>query len=187
MKKLYKNFIFDIIIAAVFLALGVVLLPIFEIGKAVLDFTVAALLCLYLGFYLRGKFRGGAVYISLTAVEFTVIALIAIGLVLKQLAIISIGSTCQIIGLVMWLRGVCCLIKGYFVSSAEARKKYSLLMFFGYIILVTAGAYLFARPLFSDETLIWIICISSFAVAALFIALSIIYAPKKQGSAKDNK
>lgn len=187
MKKIYKNFIFDIILAVLFLALGVVLLPFFEIGKTVLDFTVAILLCLYLGFYLSRKFRGGSVYIALTAVEFTLIVLIAVGLVLKQFEVISIGNTCQIIGLVMWLRGVCCLVKGYFTQGAEARRKYSLLMFLGYIILVSAGAFIFAKPIITDAALIWIICISSFALCALFTALAIIFAPKSKEKNKTNK
>lgn len=182
MKNIYKNFIADIIFAVLFLALGVVLLPFFEIGKTVLDIIVAVLLCLYLGLYLVRKFRGGSVYIALTTVEFTLIALIAVGLVLKQFNIISIGSTCQILGAVLWLRGVCCLVKGYFVSTPEARRKYSLLLFFGYIALVSVGAYIFAKPFISDAALIWIFCISAFAVAVLFIALAIMYAPKKKGS-----
>ena len=186
MKKLYKSFVFDIIIAVLSLALGVLLLPFFEIGKTVLDFTVAIFLCLYLGFYLARKFKGGAAYVALTAVEFALILVIAVGLVLKQFQIISIGNTCQIVALVIWLRGACSIVKESASRRGEDKRKYSLLLLLGYIALVSVGAYFFASPIITDGALIWIICISAFAIAALFIALAIIYAPKKR-SLKETK
>ena len=186
MKNIYKNFLADIIIAVLLLSLGVLLLPCFDIGKTILDIIVAILLCIYLLLYLAKRFHGTRTYVALTAVEFTVIALIAIGLFLKQFNIINIGNTCQILGVVIWLRGVCSLVNGYFLSSEEKKKNYSLLLFFGYISIITLGAYLFAKPLITDVALIWIFCIGAFALAAFFTILAIRYRPagKKRAVAK---
>ncbi len=185
MKEFYKNHILDLVLSILFLALGIVLLPVFKVGETILDYVVAFVLLVYLFSYLVRKLSHarGAILV-LTVVEFVVILLIALGLVLKQLKVFNVGDTCQIVGLVVWLRGVVCLVRGYFVSTAEARRKYSLLLFFGYIALVTVGAWLFFAPIIKDATLALTLCIIAFVVFAVLLVLAIKYWPKKTEAQK---
>ena len=186
MKEFYKNHLLDLSLAILFLGLGIVLLPFTGIGQTILDYIVAFVLLVYLFTYLVKKLahaRGSI--LVLTVVEFIVILLIALGLILKQLKVFTIGETRQIIGLVIWLRGVVCLVRGYFVSTTEARRKYSLLLFLGYIALVTLGAYFFFGASFiSDAELILILCISSFVAFAALLVLAIKFWPKKTEAEK---
>lgn len=186
MKEFYKNHILDLVLAILCLILGIVLLPFTGIGKTILDYIVALVLLVYLFTYLVKKLAHttGSILV-LTVVEFVVILLIALGLILKQLEVFTIGETRQIIGLVIWLRGVVCLVRGYFVSTAEARRRYSLLLFLGYIALVTLGAYfLFGASFISDAELILILSVTAFVAFALFLVLAIKFWPKKTEAEK---
>lgn len=181
MKNLHKNYVFDFILAALLLALGIVMLPPFGIGQKILDVIVAIGLVVYLALYLFGRLRrtrGTA--LILTAIEFFVILLIAVGLVLKQLQIFAIGETCQIIGVVIWLRGIVSLLSHYFTSYQTQRKKRSLLFFLLSLALVTLGTYLFAKPLFTNETVLWIVSIALIVAALCFVALAILYLPARK-------
>lgn len=190
MKNLHKNYVFDFILAALLLALGIVLLPPFGIGQRVLDIFVAIGLLAYLALYLFGRLRRTrGTSLVLTAIEFFVILLIAVGLVLKQLQIFSLGETCQILGVVIWLRGIVSLLSHYFTSYQTQRKKRSLLFFLLYLVLVTLGTYLFAKPLFTNETVLWILSIALIVAALCFVALAILYLPArgKKGSGATRK
>ena len=180
MKNIYKNFIADVIIAILALALGIIMLPPFGIGQQVLNVLLAVALIFYLALYLLGKITAssGSVLI-LTVVEFTIVALIALGLILQQFKVFTITGVCTTFGIVIWLRGVVCLVRGYFVSTSAARRRYSLLLFIGYIFLVSLGAYMFAKPFISDEALVWIFSITFFVIALLFVVFAILYTPKK--------
>ncbi len=185
MKEIYKNHIADLLLSALFLTLGILLIPAIGISSVVLNYIVAAVLLLYLFLFLVKKLTvAKGTILVLTVVEFIVIILIALGLILKELQVINLGETFQIIGLVIWLRGVVCLVKGYLISSPEARRKYSLLLFLGYIAMVTAGAYFFFANPIRDNTLELVMCILAFSVFALFLVLTIIYWPRKKGEKK---
>lgn len=190
MKKVLTNMVVDIILAVLLLALGIVMLPpVTDFGSEVLDIIVAILLVLYLAFFLFDRMvkSRGTVRV-LTMVEFALIALIAIGLVFKKLEILNVGTTCQIIGLVIWLRGVTGAFRGYIVSTAEGKRRFTILMFALSILMVSFGAYLFAKPLFSDETIIYIMAVSIIvgAVALLIFALAYARRPAKHKKSKSN-
>ena len=64
-------------------------------------------------------------------------------------------------------------------------KVYSLLLFLGYIALVTLGAYFFFGASFiSDAELILILCIASFVAFAALLVLTIKFWPKKTEAEK---
>ena len=62
-----------------------------------------------------------------------------------------------------------------------------MLLFLGYIALVTAGAYFFFANPIRDNTLELVMCILAFSVFALFLVLTIVYWPKKKGEKKQVK
>ena len=70
MKKLYRNFIFDLTIALAALVLGIVMLPPFGIGIYALNVLLAATIVVYFLVYLWDKLRRtkGAIFL-LTVTE----------------------------------------------------------------------------------------------------------------------
>ncbi len=181
MKDFYENHVVDLVLSIIFLALGILLLPVFSLGEVILDVALAAALLIYLfTFLVKRLSTAKSTVLVLTVIEFTVILLIAIGLVLKQFNIFNIAQSCQIVGVVIWLRSVVSLVKGYFVSTADGRRAYPLVTFLLYIGLVTLGTWLFAAPIFTDTTLALILCILSFVLFALFTVFTILFWPRKK-------
>lgn len=181
MKNLHKNFVFDLIVAVLALALAIVMLPPIGIGQQALNILLAVALVLYLALYLfeRMVHARGTIFV-LTLVEFSVIALIALGLILQQFKVFQISGVCRTLGLVIWLRGVIGLVRGYLVGTPRQRRRFSMLLFFGYIALVTLGTYCFAAPFISDVTLNWIFCIGFFLLFALFLVFALLVLPSKK-------
>ncbi len=191
MKKVLTNMVVDIILAVLLLALGIVMLPaVTSFGSIVLDVIVAILLVLYLAFFLFDRMvkSRGTVRV-LTMIEFALIALIAIGLVFKQLKILNLGTTCQIVGVVIWLRGITGTFRGYIVSTAEGKRRFTILMFALSVLMVTAGAYLFAKPLFTDENIIYILAVSLIIGAVVLLIYALAYArrPAKRSKSKSGE
>ena len=138
---LYKNYIFDIVIALIALALAVVMLPIFGISAIFIDIMLALALGVYLVFFLFDKLRHsrGTVF-ALTIIEFIVISVIAIGLVFQQLGvIIRISSVCQTVGLVIWMRGVVMALSLYLASLSAKKPTRNLVKFIIDIIFISVG------------------------------------------------
>ena len=124
MKKLYNSFIFDIIVAVIALALGIVMLPPFGIGNKVLNILLAITLVAYLIIYLFDKAkRAKGVLFILTVVEMVIICFVIVGLVVDQFSSIIISGVCRTIGLVVWLRGSVVSIGSYLSSPTQRRYK----------------------------------------------------------------
>ena len=183
MKKIYKNFVFDIVVAVLALALGVVMLPPFGIGQQALNVLMAITLAAYLALYTFDKIRRSkGTTLVLTLVEFCIIALIALALVIQQFLPIRISGVCRIIGVVMWLRGVFSSLGMYIIATNAKRQKYGIIKFLLCVLLSTVGVYLFAAPIVSDLVLTWIICIIFFLCALAFGALAILFSPSRRAA-----
>ena len=179
-KKLYKNFVFNIIIATLALALAIVMLPPFKIGQTVLNILLAATLLAYIVIYLFDRVRrtkGMLFFLSLA--ELVIVAVMALGLVLRQFSIFELSSVCGTVGIVLWLRGIIALVSMY-VTSQNTKIKYSLPMFSLYLFVTSLGMFLYARPFISDLVLTWMICVFFFISALVFAALALLYSPTKR-------
>ena len=187
MKKLYNSFIFDIIVAVIALALGIVMLPPFGIGNKVLNILLAITLVAYLIIYLFDKAkRAKGVLFILTVVEMVIICFVIVGLVVDQFSSIIISGVCRTIGLVVWLRGSVVSIGSYLSSPTQRRYKRSLVKFLLGLLSISAGAFLMGYPLISNMALTWIICIFFFICALIFGFLALLYSPSKR-TAKESK
>ena len=181
MKKIYKSFIFDIIIAVVALALGIVMLPPFGIGQQALNILMALTLAAYLAIYTFDKIRRSkGTTLILTLVEFCIIATIALALVIQQFSPLRISGVCRIIGAVLWLRGVFSALGMYIVATNAKKQKYGILKFLLCVLLSTVGVYLFAAPIISDLVLTWIICVLFFISALVFAILAFLFSPSRR-------
>jgi len=195
MKKIYKNFVFDIIAAVVALALGIVMLPPFGIGQQLLNILLAVTLVAYLVIYLYDKLRRNkGITFVLSLVEFIVISLVAIGLVFQQFSHIEISGVCSTIGIVLWLRGMVSALGMYITASSLKKSKRTLTEFVIALFVISVGAYFFAHPIVSDLVLTWIIDIVFFLqlsysrVSPIFSPLSKRKLfPKRQRATNNNR
>lgn len=129
-------------------------------GQNLVNVIIFACIVLYLCLFLVKKIRrrSNGVVKVLTIVEFVLMSLIALGCILQQFKVINIGGACAILGLALWCRGVVEIFRAYYHQHGN-NDRYSLWWLVCAIALVSVGVYLFAKPLFSDVTLIWIFAI----------------------------
>ena len=129
-------------------------------GQNLVNIIIFACIVLYLCLFLVKKIRrrSNGVVKVLTIVEFVLMSLIALGCILQQFKVINIGGACAILGLALWCRGVVEIFRAYYHQHGN-NDRYPLWWLVCAIALVSVSVYLFAKPLFSDVTLIWIFAI----------------------------
>ena len=129
-------------------------------GQNLVNIIIFACIVLYLCLFLVKKIRrrSNGVVKVLTIVEFVLMSLIALGCILQQFKVINIGGACAILGLALWCRGVVEIFRAYYHQHGN-NDRYPLWWLVCAFALVSVGVYLFAKPLFSDVTLIWIFAI----------------------------
>ena len=181
MKKLYKNVLFDIVVALVALGIAIVMLPVFEISKYCIDIIMALALVAYILLFISDKLKHtrGTVF-GLTILETVVLSIIVILLVIQQFAPFYVLSVCKAVGGVLWLRGVVITVTLY-ISALYIRKPRrnlpKLLLAIGFI---SAGGMLFFGYVFTDLFIEWIVAIALFITALAFGALAFLFHhPKK--------
>ena len=181
MQTLYKNYIFDIVIALIALALGIVMLPVFGISEIFIDIMLALALGVYLVFFLFDRLRHsrGTVFI-LTIIEFIVISVVAIGLVFQQFGIIiRLSAVCQTVGLVIWMRGIVMALSLYLASLSAKKPTRKLVKFIFTLVLISVGAALLTSTFIPDEAIEWVVCVALFIAALVFAALAFLFSPLK--------
>ena len=138
---------------------------------------MAVALFAYIFFYLvREASREGVTSVRiLLIVEIAILALIGVGCILKQFRIINIGGVAATVGAVIWLRGVVLNLRAYLYKS------YSVLHLALAVALITMGAVLVVRPLFSDLTMLWLVAVVLMALGIVLIAVGTKAKPKKAG------
>ena len=181
MRKLYRNFTFDLTIALTALVLGVIMLPPFGVGVYLLNLLLAATIVVYFLVYLWDKLRctKGAIFM-LTVAECIVYLFVIIDLILEQFRLFDALNVCRAIGIVLWTRGVVSAIGMYISAITSSCRKNSLPGFLLRIFLICIGVYLFANPLLTDVLLNWAICILFFLSALAFGGLALLFSPVKK-------
>ncbi len=127
MKKLYRNFIFDLTIAITALVLGIIMLPPFGIGIYALNTLLAATIVVYFLVYLWDKLgrTKGAIFL-LTVTECVIYFFVVVDLIIQQFNVFEVLSVCRALGLVLWVRGTISAIGMYITALSTNRKKSSL-------------------------------------------------------------
>ena len=180
MKKLYKNFVFDLIIAISALLLGIVMLPPFGIGKYALHVLFAASLVVYFIVYLWDKLvRTKGTIFLLTVLECTVYFFIIVDLILGQFGVSGAVSVCRALGTFLWTRGIISAIGMYINAVSSKTKRSNLPGFLLRICLISLGMFLLAHPLLNDVFLNWLLCVLFFISALGFGALALLFSPTK--------
>lgn len=184
----YRNFVVDIIIAVLTLGLGLLMLPPFGIGQAMIDILLALTLLTNLVIHLFQKLRiSKGITFTLTLVESAINAIVILCLFLEQFKLIKIGGICQTLGFILALHGIFTLIILYVTLANTKSGKYNLPDFLINLILSVVGVYLFANPIFDDLLINWVLCILLFVVTLGFIGLAILFSPIRKSTNKPTK
>lgn len=186
MKRFKLDWLVYLILSAVFIAVGIVMIPeVTDLGAKILNIVLAIALVIYSILYLFPKIKRhkGSIQI-LVIVEFVIVCLVAIGLVLVQFKVFQITGVVRILGLVIWLRSVVELFRAYFYRGKDSSYKYPVWLFCIYLVLITFGTYIFASPFISDAKLVLIMAILFLIVAIFLIVLGIVLLPKKSKKSK---
>jgi uncharacterized membrane protein HdeD (DUF308 family) len=178
MKKLLRNFIFDIILAVILLIIGIVMLPPITLGGKILPVLIGLATVAYLVFYIGRKLeKARGIYFVALILEIILGVVLAEGLVLQQFRVFEIGSACQYVGVLLWARGTVALFGERFYPK-KTEKKYSIALFIVYVLLLSFGLWIFKDPFIDDLALLWIFCIACFVTSAILGFLAYIVAPK---------
>ncbi len=186
MRGLYKNFVFDITVALIALALGVVMLPVFGISAFCIDILLAIALAAYLVLFLLDKLRHtrGIVF-ALTVLEFGLLLLLALALVIQQFSPAHFISVCQVVGVVLWLRGAIMTITLYISALYIKKPRRNLTALAISIVMISVGVWMISSSLLTDLFLEWVMCIALFITALVFGALAFLF--YKGGEKKTEK
>ena len=157
-------------------------------GKKILETLIAVCLILYLVNYLFPKLlRGGNGPIHiLRIVEFVLLAIIALGCLLSQFAIFSVGGACNILGLCLLCRGVVEIFRAYY-HQRDSKVNYPLWWLVVAIAMVILGTYLFVKPLFSDELLLWVLALLLLVYGLFLLVYGIKCKPAKKAKTETKK
>lgn len=203
LKKIFnpqktKLFWLYFICGGLLLVLSILLMPVWsnvgswcfwkDWGNKTVDIIIAACIVCYLVFFQIKKLRARAngVIKVLTIIEFILLALIAVGCILQQFKVISVGGTCAILGLAMLARGVIEVFRAYYHQKGN-NEKYPIWWLVIAIFFVSFGTYLFAKPLFTDIVVLWIFVILIILVSVLLIIDGVLAKPVAKAKTKSKK
>ncbi|MFP4478700.1 MAG: hypothetical protein ACLFPM_04655 [Candidatus Izemoplasmatales bacterium] len=161
LETIKKYPILDIIIGAIFIILGILFVFIIpEIGEDIKNVAIGLLILLTVVFlvYPGLKKQKSKLITGLLILE------LIIGILVSIMFIFNDGGNPSLwIGLVIYVHGVVGLIGGYF--SSEKQKMW---LFFLSLLFVTAGVYIFASNMITNEMLINVLLIM-FLAPGLFL------------------
>ena len=181
MRKIYTNFLADLIIAIVALAIGIIMLPPIGIGEKLLELFVALSIGIFMLPYqiFKMKRNYGKIFI-ITFVEACVTGILILDLIAGQFDVLNINfEVCRVLGVAIWIRAFCSLLCTYMAGFSRRRSKYALPIFILGILSITVGSIGFARPFLSNAFLTWIVCIIFMLIGLAFGGLAFLYAPIK--------
>lgn len=156
-----------------------------SLGRSVLDLLIAACLFVYLfTFLLKKLLRGGnSALLVLLVLEFSCLFLIAVGCILKQFRVINISGACAILGLCLICRGSVEIFRAYYYRGGNSRPYpvWWLAVSLGMVIL---GTYCVAKPLFSDNIVLWLFVVLLLVLSVVLITYGVACRPEPKKSEK---
>ena len=159
-----------------------------DLGLTIVNYIMASLILLYLFGYLLKKVLSnkGTIQI-LTIVEFSLLFLIALGLVLSEIiGFVITDNPSIILGIALYIRGVVEIIKGYFYQKSVNEKHHIGWVILA-ILLVTGGTVLFVTNYVDKVTVLWIIIASLVLLGAVGILWGILAKPETKKEVKTTK
>lgn len=178
-----------IAIGAVVVAVSVLLMPFWlnatpnaffaTWGYRFVQVIIAIIVLLYACLYLLKKImkRSNGVVKILSIIEFAVLILVALGLVLSQLAVFALDAS-HIIALVLWMRGVVEIFRAFYGNKSN--EKYPVSKLAIAVILATIGAYFFASGFVTNTYVLWVVTIFGVIFGLITFLLGFYKKPAKK-------
>ncbi len=157
-------------------------------GYSIVNIVMAIMLLLYLLLFLTKKIneKSNKVIKVLTVIEFLLFLIIVVGLILSQFNIIPVNEPSQILGLVLWVRGVVEIFCAYYYEKSS-NKKYSVLRLIIAIILLSAGVFFIVKNTITRKFILWLITLVLLLCGLVAFLIGFIRKPKKTKKPKTKK
>lgn len=192
--KKTKAYWFYIVVGILLLLVAAILAPIWgfwpecpwkDLGSQIVSYAMAALILIYLfGFLIKKISKSSGTIQVLTIIEFTLLALIALGLIFSQLNILSIPDSPSIIlGIALYCRGVIEVFRAYF-HQKDSKYHYSPGLLVVAILFITFGVFLMCTNIVSKQTVLFVLVFVLFVLSVLSLAYGIAAKPDRK---KENK
>ena len=188
-KQKSKYFWVYIVLGALLMIASIMLMPFWAYvapdlffahwGGNFVKIVIACVIVLYLFGYLIKKVISAQITVVkvLTIIEFTILALVAIGCIVSQFAVFSFDIS-LILALALWMRGTIEIIRVYYYNGASG--KYPMYMLLIAIALVTLGGFIIASNFISSETVLWVATGVAFVFSLIIFVLGFIKNPKSK-------
>ena len=141
-----------------------------NVGSKIVSYAIAAVIILYLATFVFKKIKRSKGTIKfLTLIEFTLLGLVAVGLVINQLQILNITNPSVILGIAFYARGVIELFRAYY-HQRDSKAKYPISWLIVAILFVTAGVYFMVSKLVTIEIILYVL-VGALALVGLYLLL----------------
>ncbi|MBO5374246.1 MAG: hypothetical protein J6A54_02200 [Clostridia bacterium] len=182
-----KFFWIFFVLSAIFLGLGVMLLPVWEntslpwndFGARFFSLIFSIIIIFYIvGYLFKQIFKEQKTAIKiLTVFEAGFFFAVAIGSIMQYFDSASIGGPGTIVGIAFWSRGFVYIVKAY-LCKHEENDEYPLWMLIFSVGLVSLGSIMIANTLFTTSLVIWVVAITLLVVALIFLVFGFVSKPK---------
>lgn len=152
-----------------------------DLGLQMVSYAMAALILIYLFGYLIKKVvsSSGTVQV-LTILEFTLLTLIALGLVFSQLQVLNIPDSPSIIlGIALYTRGVIEVLRSYY-QNKHSTHLYPVGLLILAIVLITLGVFLICTNLVTKLNVLIALIVVLFALGIAAIVYGVLAKPAKK-------
>ena len=157
-----------------------------DLGNNLVSYAMAALILIYLFGYLIKKVASsrGTIQI-LTILEFTLLGLIALGLVFSQFNILSIpDSPSVILGIALYTRGVIEVFRAYYYSK-DSSYNYSVGLVVLAILFITFGVFMMCTNVVSKPTVLIVLVLALVVLGIAALVYGIVSKPTPKKAKKD--
>lgn len=198
--KKSKNYVWFIVLGVILLLSAFILMPFWgsvweecpwkDWGIKFISIAMAILILMYLfGFLVRKIAKSSGTIQVLTIIEFTLLALIALGLVFSQFKILSIPDEPSIIiGIALYIRGVIEIFRAYYYKQSSTYN-YPVYWLVVAIMFVTFGVIFILNVSISKLWVLWVLIISLIVLSIISIVYGVLKKPikTKKENNKNNK
>lgn len=196
--KTKKTYWIYILLGIIFIVGAVILAPFWaeiwsecpwkDLGLNFISYAMAALLLIYLfGFLIKKINKSKGTIQVLTILEFTLLLLIALGLVFSQLKILNIpDEPSKILGIALYIRGVIEIFRAYYYKTKET-DTYPVWWLVVAIMFVTFGAYFIFRGGITKIMLLWVLVGALVVSGIALISYGVMCKPEKKLPKKEDK
>ena len=166
MQKLFKNWIFTLIVCILLALLAAVMfLGAFEVkgftlARDILHLLVAIILGIYvvLGLFpTLVRYRGVIRIFVVVEILLMILSMVALAFAQVNMPFFSSLQACSVVGLALWARGAVEIVHAYLLQGSSSARRIPLWGLGCYILLCAFGMWQLARPSIADKHFLFVI------------------------------